>query len=216
MSLILFHTRHPPPTDDRRTDESSADVRECTSFGDVACPGSADNNGSRCATDDEYCACGYHGPLCSECVNEYFLASDGCQLCRDTKAHLPTIFIGSGIFVVAGVIAGLCYANSSQEKIQTRPRLKAAIETLNQLYQTGQVKFFILLLMFQVVSQFSQVVASSGNGRYPEPARTFVQQLGLANFDMLAVVPVDCMYSNTNFCASECLTLRYNLVYRSD
>ena len=103
--------------------------------------------------------------------------------------------------MVAGVIVGLCYANSSQENMQKRPRLKAAIETLGQLYQSGQVKFLILLLMFQVVSQFSQVVASSGNGRYPEPARTFVQQLGLANFDALAVVPVDCMYSSTNFCA---------------
>ena len=112
------------------------------------------------------------------------------------------MLIGSGIFMVAGVIVGLCYANSSQEKMQKWPRLNAAAETLNQLYQSGQVKFLILLLMFQVVSQFSQVVASSGNGRYPEPARTFVQQLGLANFDALAVVPVDCMYSNTNFCAS--------------
>ena len=112
------------------------------------------------------------------------------------------MLIGSGIFMVAGVIVGLCYANSSQEKMQKWPRLNAAAETLNQLYQSGQVKFLILLLMFQVVSQFSQVVASSGNGRYPEPARTFVQQLGLANFDALAVVPVVCMYSNTNFCAS--------------
>ena len=95
---------------------------------------------------------------------------------------------------------GLCYANNSKEGMLRWPRLKATVEMLGQLYQSGQVKFFILLLMFQVVSQFSQVVASSGNGRYPEPARSFVQQLGLANFDALAVVPVDCMYSNANFC----------------
>ena len=188
------------PTPHARTDETSADVRECEIIGGLSCPGS-DNNGSICETD-EYCTCGWTGPLCSECAVHHFMASDGCQLCRDIKTHLPRILIGSGIVVVAGIVMGLCYVNSSHEKMQKVSRLNTGVEALGQLYQSGQVKFFILLLMFQVLSQFAQNVASSGKGSYPEPALTFVEQLGLANFDVVALVPIDCMHSNTDFCTS--------------
>ena len=74
-----------------------------------------------------------------------------------------------------------------------------AVKALLQLYQTGQVKFFVLLLMCQVLSQFSNVVSSSGNGEYPQPAKSFVKGLGVANFDVHAVVPVDCMFPASSF-----------------
>ena len=94
---------------------------------------------------------------------------------------------------------GLCVANASEEKLRRWPRLHYAVKALLQLYQTGQVKFFVLLLMCQVLSQFSNVVSSSGNGEYPQPAKLFVKGLGVANFDVLAVVPVDCMFPASSF-----------------
>ena len=109
------------------------------------------------------------------------------------------IAIGVSVLVVVGVIMGLCFANASEAKLQNWPRFRAAIRAVVQFYQAGQVKLFILMLMCQVLSQFSGVVSSSGSGDYPEPAKSFVQRLGIANFDLLAVVPVDCMLPASTF-----------------
>ena len=153
---------------------ASVDVRECR-FGDVACPA---GNVSRCTSDGDYCECGFTGPLCSECLREYFQSANGCELCQDVEAHLPNILVGAAVLVAVALGAGGCYVRRSN--LERWPKVKAAVEFAVQLYQSGNVKFFILVLTFQVISQFTSVVASTGSGDYPEPAATFARRIGAA------------------------------------
>ena len=96
----------------------SVDVRECGFTALDSCPGTT-NGTDTCpegAKNSQYCACGYRGPLCSECDADYFAewtGSGGCKECNQGESHTPTMLLGSFV-----VVCGLFFCREMREKDQ--------------------------------------------------------------------------------------------------
>ena len=67
----------------------------------------------RCRGGSEWtnCACGYEGPLCSECSEEHFATWAGdvgghCKKCSAPKAHIPSIVLGAVVLLCLLLVLG--------------------------------------------------------------------------------------------------------------
>ena len=175
---------------------TSPKVRECKSS--MACAGST--NVSRCTQHADvkstanYCACGYVGPLCSECDVQWFLSWTGveqeCKECTAGGSWLPSII--AGVTVVACIaLVGYLFVKS---------KLKAV---LVRYYKVGKTKGLIIVQACQIISQFTSISQGTGDGRtYAEPAVTFSRFLSLSNFDLLTFMPLGCSIPRSTFYTS--------------
>ena len=181
-----------------RIHDDSSDVYVCA-HGKVSCPGPEVDNAvcmdDQNDADKPHCACGYVGPLCSECADEYFATwgSKGCMTCADGGNHVSTIVVG--LLAVVGAVIGLVVTFYNKQKIMKNARLKQALE----LYRIGSVKCRVLFFACQVISQFAKIWSATGDKDYPDPAGAFAGALGLSNLDFLSILPMGCMLPNANF-----------------
>ena len=122
---------------------ASVDVRECGFTALYSCPGMP-NCTLACSMGtkvNQYCACGYRGPLCSECDANYFAVwtgSGGCKKCDQGESHVPTALLG--VFVV---LCGLVFAATCVT------RIKKSFPKAKQLYRLGSVKVRVLFFAAQ-------------------------------------------------------------------
>ena len=178
-----------------RSDSISTKVMACK-FGQLSCPGSTPNT---CVGNGSLCACGYRGPLCSECDPNFFVswAGDSCENCSDAKGHFPTMVLGGAIFL--GGLVALVFVKWSPRCKGTK--LEQFLSQAERMRQMSKAKFFILLLTAQVIAQFSAVVNSTAdaNGSYPQPAAGLAALLGVTNLDVFSFVPLKCFGVQTDF-----------------
>ena len=182
-----------------RTDALSFDVKKCR-YSTLSCPGVGKRKNT--TVDDAgggrnmYCGPAYVGPLCSQCSGEHFMSwtqQGKCFECTVGKDHAPTIGIASVIFVL-GVV--MTIGAVQLRRNANNPKMLK----LRRLYRLAKMKFFVLFVGAQVLSQFSTVSSSSaGDGSFPEPAATFVRALGLSNLAIPGFVPIRCAASETTF-----------------
>ena len=170
-------------------------------FGDLSCPGSDANATSQCDDDsnidDEkrienpYCDCGYVGPLCSVCDDNYLETWAGyraCQPCGDGGSYVPLIFLLSSAVLVGLSIAACVF------------KIKGCKKKVMKFYRTGSVKWRILFFAGQVISQFSSISGNTGEKRkYPQPAATAAAALGVSNVEVFSFVSLRCMMPETHF-----------------
>ena len=181
-------------------------MRECA-LAKTACPG----EGLRCTdqtlNDDEYCACGYRGPLCSECAPGFFKSWAGetnCALCDETKGHVPGMVLGGVVLtlLVTIVVAGVKFKKKNSkddaEKPPSKPskikmRLQSIASNARLIYKVAKVKRKEMILACQVISLFPDVLSdSSGRKTYPDAASTFSSSLGVTNLDVFSLIPFGC------------------------
>ena len=175
-----------------RRGRGSKELYECR-YGANACPGDLSRNVTACPIrNDPYCACGYSGPLCSECAQRYRLTSSAtgqeCEPCHEDQIGLSNIII-SGVVLVVGLalIVGVHVKTGLRKKMM-------------ESYKHGKTKGFILLQLFQVITQFASISQSTGDGQtYAEPATTFVQVLGVSNFDIFNIFYFKCALPTATF-----------------
>ena len=172
----------------------SSDVRGCGLDALVSCPGIAAISGQTCpATASEgnaYCACGYRGPLCSDCDSGYFTVwtkSGRCEKCSRGQHHTPTVILGLAVLLGVLALAATCVQ-----------RVKQSFPMVKNLYRIGAVKVRVLFFAAQVISEFTTISSSTGSSRYPEPASAFASGLGLTNLNAFGLVPIECFF-NDNF-----------------
>ena len=175
----------------------STDVRVCA-FAEESCPGHADDScpGEKPSSSSSYCACGYIGPLCSQCARTHFAdwARGVCADCDEAESHAPFIGLVVGLVICAIAIAAVLY--SKRESIQQSACFKSA----EQLIWVGSVKASLLFFMAQTMSEFSIISAANGDeGEYPQPASGFASILGASNLDFLRVMPTGCMFPFLTF-----------------
>ena len=144
-SVVSNWTLHPGYW---RLDSSSADVRLCR-FGERSCPG--DEGGDDftvCSspTDDQYCGCGYAGPLCATCAPKFFQgwAGGSCVDCGEPKGHRPSIVLASVLATLAIVCASIAAAH------QKRIRGGQRFQILQYLSRVGRVKTRVVFFSVQV------------------------------------------------------------------
>ena len=127
-----------------RADSASIDVRHCR-FGKVSCPGNLGNGAA-------YCAPSYTGPLCSECVANYFISWEGtgdCVECAEKKHHAPTIVLLSSILLFAGVLVACIRSTWCRNRIFNQ-RIYAFSSNVKDTYSRANFKMFTLFLTAQV------------------------------------------------------------------
>ena len=121
----------------------SNNVHQCE-LGTTACPALA--NGNQCSRNGSnyYCACGYVGPLCSECDISYFLTWHGteskCSPCDESEGWLPTI-LAVVVFVNCITLATFVIIKDGRRK------------KLLQYYKIGKMKGVTLVQICQVEQQ---------------------------------------------------------------
>ena len=170
-----------------RIDSESSDVRPCD-LGVTACPGGDDPwDVLVCPSqNDPYCACGYQGPLCRECADNYFKgwATGPCDDCGETKGHGPTIILGSVLVVLAVAVAGAVV--SQRKRITGSARFQSAKSVVDEIKVTGKVKAKVVFFAAQVISEYSLISEKTQDNKgVPEPASTFAGVLGVTNLDIL-------------------------------
>ena len=129
-----------------RSDAGSENVFKCR-FGLKSCPEQLDDICMN--TKYPLCACGYAGPLCSECDasdpgHPFFLSWVGssCLSCDDGTSHVPTV-----VLVVLCTVAAVIFVKSFEsEKLKT----SRAFRRFQRLYRTGSIKFGIIVFTCQV------------------------------------------------------------------
>ena len=154
---------------------SALKVRECSFSARTSCPGVvySKNTTNKNVTypcpdgrpQDQYCACGYMGPLCSQCDSDYFsvwTGSGGCKLCKKGESHVPTVILGIFVFICGSAFALACVK-----------AIKQAFPKLKQLWRVGAVKLRVLFFAAQIISEFATISSETGASKYPEPASTF-------------------------------------------
>ena len=150
-------------------------------------------------------------------------SSGKCESCGNGASHAPTIALACGVvtfFLLVAVVLGV-----KRKAITTT----ITYQRIPKAYKVGQVKIstmvftcqvlFILnpslpLARFfsnryrshpQIISQFASVVTStrassdSSSGGHPSSATTFAAGLGLSNLDLVAFVPVRCVFPATTY-----------------
>ena len=122
----------------------STDVRVCA-FAEESCPSHADDScpGEKPSSSSSYCACGYIGPLCSQCARTHFAdwARGVCADCDEAESHAPFIGLVVGLVTCAIAIAAVLY--SKRESIQQ----SACFKSTEQLIWVGSVKASLLFFM---------------------------------------------------------------------
>ena len=170
-------------------------------FGDLSCPGQNADATSQCGDDsnidDEkrnenaYCDCGYVGPLCSVCDDNYletWAQYRACQPCGQGGSYAPLIILLSSV-VLIGLSIVVCVL-----------KIKGCKKKVMKFYRTGSVKWRILFFAGQVISQFSSISGNTGEKRkYPQPAATAAEVLGVSNIEVFSFVSLRCMMPDTHF-----------------
>ena len=166
-----------------------------------SCPGQGANATSHCdddsIIDDEkridnpYCDCGYVGPLCSVCDDNYLETWAGyrtCQPCGDGASYTPLIVLVSSVMLIGLSIAACVF------------KIKGCKKKLEALYATGENKLNILFFAAQMISQFASISGNTGEKRkYPQPAATVAAALGVSNVEVFSFVSLRCMMPETHF-----------------
>jgi len=190
-----------------RSAATSTDVRECK-LGKVACAGGNETS--------QYCRRGYSGPLCDVCARRFFYhwGQGNCQPCGEARSHLlnMTVWLVLAVVLVVCVLMAQVCDNVRTRQLSaghpTRRMLRISREIAEALhvlsakgqhvYHNGGVKFFLVVVTLQVIYAFSCVTFATGDVRYPNPARAFANVAGVANFEVLAYVPIECIFPNGN------------------
>ena len=185
-----------------RVDDESDRVYECR-FGRTSCPGTSvldDDGDTNCSNAKwPYCKCGYTGALCAVCAPNYYESWGGTQCvdCENEQGHAHAIAIGASLFVFT--IASVGIAITQRKRIVNSARWRTA----RYLYRLGRVKMRVVFFALQVLSEFSLIstktVQSGSDGGFPEPAATFSRMLGVANFDVIGLVPMGCVLPEATF-----------------
>ena len=68
-------------------------------------------------------------------------------------------------------------------------------------YRLGRVKMRVVFFATQVLSEFSLISTKTAetNGGCSEPAAKFARLLGVANFDVIGMIPMGCVLAESNF-----------------
>ena len=182
-----------------REQRNSSYIQECA-YKSKACPGEGldENNASlRCADQSEmYCACGYYGPLCSECATRHFKTwakKNECKRCADNNSHGPGAILGAVVLAlcVAISVARRKYKQSNGSKCVERAR--AFVEKARRVFKVGKIKLKQMFVFCQVISLFPDIFeTTSGNDAYPAATTTFVSSLRITNLEFLTFVPFGC------------------------
>ena len=181
-----------------RPNDKSQTVLVCA-FGDMSCPGHS--TGGCEGGDEPYCACGYRGPLCSECdsrdaKNKYFngWTKDGCFLCESSNAHLSTVLFGG--FVLFCLVGFMICVGTKIKRVKQHARYLQA----KQLYKASSRRLRICFFTFQVIAEYTAVSDGTAGGRsHPEPSATFASVLRATNLDILGFVPFGCFLPASTF-----------------
>ena len=105
-------------------DSTSQTVLKCR-YGANSCPGSKSSSSRRqlasgnstggcdetAGDKDPYCACGFRGPLCSECADGFFSSwagRGGCKACGQSTNYMPVIVLGVVVAVCIGLVVAMC------------------------------------------------------------------------------------------------------------
>ena len=122
-----------------------------------------------------------------------------CDSCDASKGHAPTIIFASVIFVLFGVAGAIAYTQK-QRVINS-----VFYQTARYFLRVGKVKIRLVFFSAQVLSEFSLIAQKTnagdggGNGGFMEPAATFARSLGVANFDVLGFLPMNCVLPESSF-----------------
>jgi hypothetical protein len=177
-----------------RSGPESKDVRSCPLA--EACIG-----GNR--SFESVCATGYNGPLCSQCAHDFFRgwASQACERCAGKEKQKLMKLVGIGVVVT--VVIGLwgyliikrCCRRTGKEEVKNGPGL------LLILFRVLRVKGFLLFITAQVLYNFSNVSSTTtrGSTRFPEPAWSFIRGLSFVQCDIVALVPLACVFKSSSF-----------------
>ena len=176
------------------TGSTSRDVRRCE-FGVLSCPGEHNltqcpNRGDTLREANLFCACGYQGPMCATCKDDYLRTWSGtpkCARCDQSKVYVPLILLGGCAVFVGTAVACL----SKIDRIKT---------TAQKLYVIGVVKWRYIFFTCQVISSFQSISSETGEKTpFPDPAGTFAAALGVSNLDVFSFISLRCMVPETNF-----------------
>jgi hypothetical protein len=203
-----------------RMDDESTDVRKCR-FGSTSCPGGDSNQAAgpnqNCTAGGAgqwpYCACGYIGPLCSECDEMYFVswAGDSCEKCADSAQHAPSIWLGASVVVASFVGLAACayrkkcktkLSSDEQQEPETAPQRRCCRQRridLKTLARVSAGKLELIFVAAQVIGQFSSISINDGGRQYPQPASSLAGVLGVANFAVLDYFPTACASPRFDF-----------------
>ena len=118
------------------------------------------------------------------------------KIARNTHGHAPTIAMGLSLFVLAATGVGI--ALTKRKRIVNSARYLTA----RYFYRLGRVKMRVIFFAAQTLSEFSLIstnTADSGGSGFPEPAATFSRMLGVANFDVIGIIPMGCVLPEATF-----------------
>ena len=132
-----------------RESSTSEHIFACR-FDDASCPGYDSSAAVVDCEPDDHCACGYLGPLCSECdttSNPIYFQSwtgGGCEQCDDGQSHTPSVVLGV-VVLTFGAGLGALVGRAKSKYGNT-----AWMTALKDFRQSVKVKLKILFFMSQV------------------------------------------------------------------
>ena len=177
-----------------RVGDESTKLYKCR-FGVASCPGTANSS----CLDAQWpgCKCGYAGALCAVCAPHYYasLAGSRCENCSNRKGLFRAVAWRVSLFVV--VLVGVVIVLTQRKRIAN----SAHYRTARYFYRLLRVKVRIIFFAVQTLSEFSIISANTdnGDGGFPEPAATFSRLLGVANLDVIAFIPIGCVWPDATF-----------------
>ena len=192
-----------------RTSPASSDVLPC--LGEHHCAGGNET--------ENLCEYGYEGPLCAVCSNGFASVGSGadmhCNVCEGSA--FLTIAVGCSIIALAilGIVFWCCRSAKKGENIEetglaaadsledqaSRVRnsseaARAKIEAVTGFIENAQPYFKILLAYFQVAGGLSFAFRL----RFPPMFTDFINMAkGVLSLDVLSLMPIGCITSNSNF-----------------
>ncbi|GMH95180.1 hypothetical protein TL16_g13095 [Triparma laevis f. inornata] len=165
------------------------------------------------------CEYGYVGPLCAVCSDGFASVGSGadmhCNVCEGSA--FLTIAVGCIIIalVILGIVFWCCRSSKNGEKVEEKgligadsledqaTRLRSAseaarakVEAVTGFIENAQPYFKILLAYFQVAGGLSFAFRL----RFPPMFTDFMNLAkGVLSLDVLSLMPIGCITSNSNF-----------------
>eukprot|EP00752_Nemacystus_decipiens_P010199 g9089.t1 len=164
-----------------RSSTTSTEIREC--YETDSCVGGT----------EEYCATGYDGPFCAVCAQGYAPGLGyTCSECNGGRKSW-TIAVGVILLCAGAVVVALSvrYLGSTDNEPATK-KVRACMEGVR-----ASQGFKIVIVSWQIVSQFSSVVSVT----YPDVYETFIGYVDVIDLDLTWMTSAEC-WIPTNFFAT--------------
>ena len=138
-----------------REPSSNSTIRECPY--ESACPGSSNSSSEQCAE-------GYSGPLCAVCEDGYTASNvySPCEKCFEGGEGQS---VGFGLVVV---LIAMYLVGGAAFYVMDKAKLKARVAKIQQFMGSMEIRVRLKLLVvyFQIVSEFELVLTSNYPGMY--------------------------------------------------